>query len=89
MSQASCPAAPPQVCAPAAGHPVAQDRGPPTWRIVAWFPAALHNLAGPWRREAAIRELRRLKSAELRDIGIERGEVENIVDALMGGRPQP
>lgn len=87
MSQASCPAAPPDVCGPALGRPAARDRGLPARRVAAWFAAALHDLTRPWRREAAIRELRSLKGGELRDIGIEPGKVEDIVDALMGPKP--
>ena len=61
----------------------------PGWASVAeicrWFAAAR-------RRRLAICELYRLSDERLRDIGIERGEIAGVVDALMAaerdaGRP--
>jgi uncharacterized protein YjiS (DUF1127 family) len=46
--------------------------------------AALRRLfAEGRRRRAAIRELQRVSDDQLRDIGIARGEIEEIVDTLM------
>jgi uncharacterized protein YjiS (DUF1127 family) len=82
MSQATCLAAPLQACAPAAGRASARN-ALPAQRDVTGFAAALDRLACPWRRRAAIRELDRLSDRELRDIGIDRGEIDAVVDELM------
>jgi uncharacterized protein YjiS (DUF1127 family) len=83
MSHAICRVAPSPACAPAGARPAARDPGLPARRGVAWFTVAFDRLARPWRRRAAILELDRLSERELRDIGIERGEVEGVVDELM------
>jgi uncharacterized protein YjiS (DUF1127 family) len=88
MSQATCRAAPPGVCARAAERPAARDPGLPARRAVAWFAAALDRLVRPWRRRMAIRELYLLGDRELRDIGIARGEIEGVVDELMRLSPK-
>jgi uncharacterized protein YjiS (DUF1127 family) len=86
MSQATtCPVAPPASCMPA-GRGAAARAGRPDRRQITWFAAALDRLARPWRRGAAIRELQCLDDRALRDIGIERGEVDAVVDELMRGR---
>jgi uncharacterized protein YjiS (DUF1127 family) len=43
-------------------------------------------LAEPWRRRAAIMELQRLNAQALRDIGIERGEIESLIDDMLAAR---
>jgi uncharacterized protein YjiS (DUF1127 family) len=40
----------------------------------------------PWRRRAAIQELRRLNARMLRDAGIEQREIESLVDAMLAAR---
>jgi uncharacterized protein YjiS (DUF1127 family) len=85
MSQATCHAAPPPACAAVRARPAAQA-GLPARPAITWFGAALDRIARPWRRRAAIRELHRLSDRELSDIGVERGEVEAVVDELMRGR---
>jgi uncharacterized protein YjiS (DUF1127 family) len=42
--------------------------------------------AEPWRRRAAINELRRLNTRALRDVGIERREIESLVDDMLAAR---
>jgi len=86
MSEATCRAAPPGACVPAGGRAAAPEPGLWAWREIAWFATAL---ARPWRRHATIRELHRLSDRELRDIGIERGQVEDVVDELMAISPEP
>jgi len=88
MSQATCHAAPVQAYAPTAGRASARN-APPVRRDVTWLAAALDRLARPWRRRAAIRELDRLGDRALRDIGIERGDVEAVVDELMKSSRKP
>jgi len=50
----------------------------------------LHRLcrqvAEPWRRRAAINELRRLNTHALRDAGIERHEIESLVDDMLAAQ---
>jgi uncharacterized protein YjiS (DUF1127 family) len=82
MSQATCHAAPLRACTPAVGRARARN-ALPAQRDLTGFAAALDRLARLWRRRAAIRELDRLSDRELRDIGIERGDVEAVVDELM------
>ena len=43
-------------------------------------------VAEPWRRRAAIAELRRLNARALRDAGIERGEIESVVDDMLAAQ---
>ena len=69
-----------------AGRRTAATPGEPSGRANAWLAAARERLARPWRRRAAIRELVRLGDGALRDIGIERGEIEDVVDELMRTR---
>ena len=55
-------------------------------RIVslAKLPAAfLTGLTEPWRRQVAIVDLQRLSNHILADIGIERGRIPELVDAMM------
>ena len=40
----------------------------------------------PWRRRAAIQELQRLNTQALRDVGIERNEIESLVDDMLAAR---
>jgi uncharacterized protein YjiS (DUF1127 family) len=40
----------------------------------------------PWRRREAMRELRRLNTRALRDAGIERSEIESVVDDMLAAR---
>lgn len=44
------------------------------------------HIAEPWVRRAAIKELRRLNAHMLRDAGIERREIESLVDAMLAAR---
>lgn len=44
------------------------------------------HLAEPWVRRATIKELRRLNAHMLRDAGIERHEIESLVDAMLAAR---
>ena len=83
MSQAACPYAPPDAHAPgrvrpATRAPALADRG-----YVTPLAAAVERLTVHWHRRAAIRDLHRLADRELRDIGIDRGEIDAIVDAMM------
>ena len=48
------------------------------------FPvAAIEWLLDQWRRRAVIGELSRLNEHHLRDIGIERGEIEEVADTML------
>jgi len=42
----------------------------------------------PWLRHAAIQELRRLDDRDLRDVGIERYEIDAMVDDMLAKRRQ-
>ena len=53
------------------------------WPGRAWFASARRWFAEGRRRRAAIRELQRVSDGQLRDIGIARDEIEEVVDALM------
>jgi uncharacterized protein YjiS (DUF1127 family) len=82
MSKAisSCP--PPAVCRPAparASLPLAW----PEWRS---FAALRRWFAEGRRRRCVIRELQRVSDGQLRDIGIARGEIEEVVDTLLARR---
>jgi uncharacterized protein YjiS (DUF1127 family) len=44
------------------------------------------HVAEPWLRRAAINELRRLNAHALRDAGIERHEIESLVDDMLAAR---
>jgi uncharacterized protein YjiS (DUF1127 family) len=44
------------------------------------------HAAEPWLRRAAINELRRLNTHALRDAGIERHEIESLVDDMLAAR---
>ena len=87
MSQATCLCAPPDARAPGRVRPATRTSGLPAWSYVAWLAAAVHRLARPRRRRAAIRDLHRLGDRELRDIGIDRGEIDSIVDEMMERHP--
>jgi len=43
-------------------------------------------VAEPWRRRIAIQELQRLNTCALRDVGIERSEIESLVDGMLAAR---
>jgi uncharacterized protein YjiS (DUF1127 family) len=43
-------------------------------------------VAEPWLRHEAINELRRLNAHALRDAGIERHEIESLVDDMLAAR---
>jgi len=56
---------------------------PLAWPGRASVAAVCRWFADGRRRRAAIRELRRVSDDQLRDIGIARGEIEEVVDMLM------
>jgi len=86
MSQATCPCVPPGACTPGRGRPTTLVSGLQAAHPATWLAAILDRLAAPWRRRTAIRDLHRLGDSDLRDIGIERGEIDSIVDDLMDRR---
>ena len=86
MSQATCPCAPPDARTPGRVRP-ALTPGLSAWRYVTRLAAAVDRFGGHWRRRAAIQDLHRLGDRELRDIGIERGEIDSIVDEMMKRHP--
>jgi uncharacterized protein YjiS (DUF1127 family) len=49
--------------------------------LPAWFSVRLGRW---WQRGQAINELRALPDAQLRDIGIERNDVEGLIDRELG-----
>jgi uncharacterized protein YjiS (DUF1127 family) len=51
----------------------------PLARLVGW-PSPLRRLAHVWQRGRAVNELKALSDAQLRDIGIERGDVGSLID---------
>jgi len=55
---------------------------------LAWAPALLRRLVRLWQRRAAVRELRRLSDRELRDLGIVRGQIEDVAAALDATAPK-
>ena len=83
MSQATCLCAPPDARAPGRMLPATRAPGLPDRGYVARLAAAVDRLTLHWRRRTAIRDLRRLGDCELRDIGIDRGEIDAIVDEMM------
>jgi uncharacterized protein YjiS (DUF1127 family) len=83
MSQATCLGAPPSARAPGRLRPATRTPGLPARGYVAWLAAAIDRLTLHRRRRAAIRDLHRLCDCDLRDIGIERGEIDAIVDEMM------
>jgi len=85
MSDAMSTCHPPAACSPAP----TRVSLPLAWPGRAWFAAARRWFAEGRRRRAAIRELQRVSDGQLRDIGIARDEIEEVVDALMArGRAQ-
>ena len=44
------------------------------------------SVADCWQRHAAIQDLRRLNTRVLRDVGIERGEIESVIDDMLAAR---
>jgi uncharacterized protein YjiS (DUF1127 family) len=57
-------------------------RASPALSALAGARTLLHWIIRLWQREAAIRELGRLSDRELRDLGIVRGQLEDLVAAL-------
>jgi len=55
----------------------------PAGRGVAAF---LALLADGWHRRQAVHTLRTLDDRQLRDLGIERGQIETVADALIAAR---
>jgi uncharacterized protein YjiS (DUF1127 family) len=73
-------------------HRVVQSRAAPApkgWRApliqhLGSFPRALYRcVPEPWLRRAAINELRRVSARELRDVGIEPCEIDELVDGML------
>jgi uncharacterized protein YjiS (DUF1127 family) len=83
MSQAACLCAPPDARAPRRVRPASRTAGLPDPGYLTRLAAAVGRLALHWRRRAAIRDLHRLGGRKLRDIGIDRGEIDSIVDEMM------
>jgi len=83
MSQATCLCAPPDARAPGRVRPSTRPPGLQAWGYVTRLAAAVGRLSRPRRRRAAIRDLHRLGDRALRDIGIDRGEIDAIVDEMM------
>jgi uncharacterized protein YjiS (DUF1127 family) len=79
MSEALSTCHPPAACSAAP----ARASQPLTWPGRAWFASARRWLAEGRRRRAAIRELQRMSDDQLRDIGIARDAIEEVVDTLM------
>jgi uncharacterized protein YjiS (DUF1127 family) len=70
-------------------RPATRAPGLPAWGYVTRLAAAVARFARPRRRRAAIRDLHRLGDRALRDIGIGRGEIDAIVDEMMGMSSEP
>jgi uncharacterized protein YjiS (DUF1127 family) len=79
MSEAMSSCHPPAACRPAP----ARATLPLIWPGRAWFARARGWFAEGRRRRAAIRELQRVSDGQLRDIGIARDAIEEVVDTLM------
>jgi uncharacterized protein YjiS (DUF1127 family) len=47
------------------------------------FAVAIRRIIRPWRRAAAIRELSRVSDPLLRDMGVERHAIDEVVDTLL------
>jgi uncharacterized protein YjiS (DUF1127 family) len=82
MSQTACLCAPPDARAPGRVRPATRTAGLPDLGYLTRLAAAVGRLALHWRRRASIRDLHRLGDCELRDIGIDRGGIDAIIDEL-------
>jgi uncharacterized protein YjiS (DUF1127 family) len=58
-------------------------RAPLIRRLGSFLRALYRCVAEPWLRRAAINELRRLSTRELRDVGIEPYEIDELVDGML------
>lgn len=76
-----CPA--PRGYSPAAAGVADRGADRPGRRGVAFLSAAVRWLGDQWRRRAVIGELNRLNEHHLRDIGIERGEIDAVADTIV------
>ena len=64
--------------------PATKGRRTPLIRCLGSFPRAFYRcIADLWLRRAAIDELRRLNARELRDVGIEPYEIDELVDGML------
>jgi uncharacterized protein YjiS (DUF1127 family) len=59
------------------------EAGRPRRRGAPFLAAAVGWLLDQWRRRAVIGELSRLNDHHLRDIGIERGEIDSVADTMV------
>jgi uncharacterized protein YjiS (DUF1127 family) len=59
------------------------EAGRPRWRGAPFLSGAIGWLRDQWRRRAVIGELNRLNDHFLRDIGIERGEIESVAETMV------
>jgi uncharacterized protein YjiS (DUF1127 family) len=57
-----------------------------TQRLGPFLRALYRRVVEPWLRRAAIKELRRLSARELRDVGIEPYEIDELVDDMLAKR---
>lgn len=78
MSQASSRCTVAGAYPPVAARPRDLESGP--------FAAVFRRLMDQWRRTAVIRQLNRLSDHHLRDIGIERGEIESVAEDMVKRR---
>ena len=82
MSKAMSPCYPPAACSPAAVR--ANRLHPPlAWPGRTGLAAVGRWFAAARLRRGAIRELHRLSDGQLRDIGIARREIDEVVDGLL------
>jgi uncharacterized protein YjiS (DUF1127 family) len=79
MSDAMSTCHPPAACSPAP----ARASLPLGWPGRTSFTALRRWFSEGRRRRAAIRELQRVSDGQLRDIGIARDEIEEVIDALL------
>ena len=56
---------------------------------MAWLSNALETFRNAHIRSAAIRDLNKLPTAQLRDIGIAPDQIADIVDAMLRPTPKP
>jgi uncharacterized protein YjiS (DUF1127 family) len=66
----------------------AAHRGPADFvqRLALWLRRLHRPASEPWLRRAAIQDLQRLGDRQLRDIGIERHEIDAVVDDMLAAK---
>ena len=83
MSKAATQCSTADVCNSLAAGAPGVEAGRPRRRGASFPAAVVVWLRDQWRRRAVIGELSRLNDHHLRDIGIERGEIESVAETMV------